>query len=119
MNLFFKNRFNPPLGKFKPATTAKNLGKGFGCSCGCGDWTILLNLEVLLLVLNYVKASSLRSLSLSLSLSSTLFSSMLWSITMDPNSLNKIAAGLDWKSVKFFLSHDQGFVFQIPQAVPV
>jgi hypothetical protein len=59
------------------------------------------------------------SLSLSLSLSSTLFSSMLWSITMDPNSLNKIAAGLDWKSVKFFLSHDQGFVFQIPRAAPV
>jgi len=38
---------------------------------------------------------------------------------MDPNSLNKIAAGLDWKSVKFFLSHDQGFVFQIPQPAPV
>jgi hypothetical protein len=58
-------------------------------------------------------------LSLSLSLPSTLFSSMLWSITMDPNSLNKITAGLDWKSVKFFLSHDQGFVFQIPQGAPV
>jgi glycerol-3-phosphate acyltransferase PlsY len=59
----------PPFGKFKPATTAKNRGKSFGCSCGCGDWTILLNLEALLLLLNYVKASSLRSLSLSLSLS--------------------------------------------------
>jgi hypothetical protein len=61
-----------PFGKFKPATTAKNIGKGFGCSCGCGDWTILLNLEALLLVLNYVKASSLRFLSLSLSLFNTL-----------------------------------------------
>jgi len=82
MNLFFNNGFTPPpSGKFKPATTAKNIAKGFGCSWGCWDWTILLNLEALLLLLNYVKASSLRFLSLSLSLqhsSAACYGVLLW-----------------------------------------